>query len=59
MELKFDEYLAGSGPRVQERWIGPWTLDEDLDSSETTKADEDGENEQEDEHEELQEEESR
>ena len=54
MELKFDEYLAGRGPSVQERWIGPWRTDKSF--SEISEEDEDGENEQEEEHEEPEEE---
>ena len=53
MELKFDEYLAGRGPSVQERWIGPWRPDKSF--SEISEDDEDGENEQEEEHEEPEE----
>ena len=57
MELNFNEYLAGRGPSVQERWIGPWHTDKSF--SEISEVDEDGENEQEEEHEELEEEENK
>ena len=56
MELKFDEYLAGRGPSVQERWIGPWRPDKSY-SEISGEDDEDGENEQEEEYEEPEEEE--
>ena len=55
MELKFDEYLAGRRPSVQERWIGPRSPVKSF--SEISEEDEDGENEQGEEHEEPEEEE--
>ena len=57
MELKFDEYLAGRGPSVQERWIGPWRPDKSF--SEIIEADEDEETEQEEEDKEPEEEETK